>query len=91
MSRITFNEESYFATVDFDPLTNEETIKAVHRWYRDNEGVVRMERYDPAAKTWVPNKRLIAATGIGGDNDYMPISKVKADDFIEEVNNAEQD
>jgi hypothetical protein len=90
MSRLTFKEETYFGAVDYDPEQDTYTIGSVHRWYPKEGGGTAMEMWDADSGQWVDNPQLVAATGIGGDSCYEPITKERSERFIQGAIGAER-
>jgi len=65
-----------------DTLEESETYMepvAVFRWYSDDKGD-HPEMWENSE--WVSYPELIAATGLGGDNDFEETTEEKAQDFI---------
>lgn len=89
MSKLSFKKETYFLSMLYHPENDTNEPRSVHRWFTDEEGIFRMERWDPKTGAWVDNPGLIAAIGIGGDNSYEPATKGRVEAFIEGVKLAE--
>ena len=70
----------YYFSIDYYP-ESKTYLKplAVFRWYRKDKGSY-LEIWD--GEKWVNHPGLIAATGIGGDNDFSETTAEKANQFI---------
>ena len=55
---------------------------AVFRWEVSDVAIIS-ERWDPGFQGWKHFPRMIAWTGLGGDNDYVETTEVAATAFIE--------
>lgn len=76
----------YFTRVDDNP--NSDTYGqplSLHRWTEDN-GHNTLERLDKTAGKWVPNPSLVAATGIGGADNYQAVDRDAAAAFLKRAN-----
>jgi hypothetical protein len=70
----------YYFFVDHDPQSERYLQPlTVHRWRWVDGGIVT-EMFNGAE--WVDNPYLIAATGLGGDNDYVETTEEQALQFI---------
>jgi hypothetical protein len=76
----------YYVTVDSRPESKTyREPRGLFRWGEDEEaGTLSLERFDRKEQKWVDHPNLLAATGIGGDNDFEPISAKKARELLEE-------
>ena len=71
---------TYYFVLDTRPQSqNYMKPTTVHRWYHTNDGAFT-EMWN--GKEWEDNPSLIAATGIGGDNDYYETTEKEAMEFI---------
>jgi hypothetical protein len=70
----------YFFIKTYDP-TSPDYMKpaSVHRWRREGSGTY-LERWN--GQEWVANNNLIAACGIGGDNNYEMTTEAEAMKFL---------
>ena len=73
----------YFFQVNGNPLDpNYELPEALYRWEVGDKLIIS-ERWSSELGGWVHDPRMIAWTGIGGDNDYVETTQVDADAFRE--------
>lgn len=77
----------YFTRVDDNP--NSDTYGqplSLHRWTVSDGGQNTLERLDRTAGQWVPNPSLVAATGIGGADNYQVVDRDAAVAFLQRAN-----
>jgi len=71
----------YGQAVDNPEADNYGGILAVGRWYEDDEGEIALEKW--ADGKWVDWPELLAASGMGGSNPFIPITETEAITWIE--------
>lgn len=78
MSKLSFDQETYFSKVNYHPENNTQEYRSVHRWYPEEDGGTAMEWWNPETGEWEDDPTLFAATGIGGDSDHVVITRERA-------------
>jgi hypothetical protein len=91
MSKLSFDQDTYFFGTIYHRETDTVEPRAVYRWYTDDDDVFRTEWWNPRTSRWQHNGRLVAAIGIGGDSDFEPTTEEEAMAFIERLGHAQQD
>lgn len=75
----------YFVRVVDDPKSDDYMQpQSLHRWYTNDGGVILLERWDRDKGKWADNPALIAACGIGGDEDYIETTEWQALELLRE-------